>query len=445
MSLKIWLPLTQDLRNQGSEIENFTDTGATLASTTGPLGASYSFNGSNNQIYGSYTCAEAEFSVCLWVNFSKLNIHLIDMRNSDGVGYQPAYVNASSGIQVGGSNSSWPYINFVPELNTWYHLAIVYSSTKTQLYVDGEFYGETTSSYATNFNKKIDIHIGSRYTGANWFGGYVSDFRLYNHILSAYEVKEIAQGLLLHYKGDVRDGELIDSSGFNRNGASTTTETETSALTRYGKSLRVGQSVDNYVTATSPSSLTKTISFWIKTPKAATTVAFADFKSKMGFGFNASGVIIASCDSLSIPMYDSSNLLANTYTFITLRKTVAGTDVELFINGVKQTGRSSNNYWTHSTNTLMIGRRSTGTPMNCYISDFRMYATRLGDDDILDLYHTSLKQGENGNAYPFELVEGSTNSVTRSGKLITSGEFVESGSINSIKSNQIISKEFIER
>lgn len=444
MALKIWLPLTQDIHNQGTEIQNFSNTGASL-STAGPLGNSFNFNGSSHQIQGSYTCAEAEFTVCMWVTFTKLNVHLLDMRNSDGTGYQPMYVSSSAGVQVGGSNSSYIYINFVPTLNTWYHLCVVSTSSKTQLYVDGEFYGETASATATNFNKSIDIHIGSRYTGANWFGGNVSDFRLYNTALSPYEIKEIAQGLLLHYKGDVRDGLAIDSSGFNRNGTSTATETETSALVRYGTSLQVGTSDSIYITRTSPSALTKTISFWIKTPKTNSTVAFADYKSKLGFGFMSNGYIIVSSDTLSVGTYAASGITANTYTFITLRKNAAETDVDLFINGVQQTSRSSNNYWTHSTDTLMIGRRSTGSPMSCYISDFRMYGTRLSDDEILDLYHTSLKQENTGNAYPFELVEGSTNSVTKSGKLITSGEFIESGTINSIKSNQILSKEFIER
>lgn len=443
MALKIWLPLTQNILNQGVEVRNFTNSGATLT-TAGPLGNSFNFNGSTHQIYGAYTCAESEFTVCMWATFTKLNVHLLDMRNQDGTGYQPMYVSGS-GIQVGGSNSSYIYINFVPTLNTWYHLCVVYTASKVQLYVNGEFYGETTSAKATNFNKSIDIHIGSRYSGSNWFGGNVSDFRLYNNVLSPYEIKEIAQGLLLHYKGDVKDGLAIDSSGFNRHGTSTATATETSALVRYGKSLRVGTADSVYITRTSPSSGTKTISFWIKTPKTISTVAFADYKSKMGFGFNGSGYIIPSCDSLSIPMYASSGLTANTYSFITLRKNAAGTDVDLFINGVQQTSRSSNNYWTHSTDTLMIGKRSTGSPMNCWISDFRMYGTRLSDSEILDLYHTSLKQGNIGSTYPFELVEESTTSISKSGKLITSGSFVESGTINSIKSNQIISKEFIER
>lgn len=443
MSLKIWLPLVKNIHNQGTELRNFINTGATVASS-GPHGNSFSFNGSSNQIHGAYKCAESEFTVCMWVTFTKLNVHLLDMRNSDGNGYQPMYVSSSSGIQVGGSNSSYIYINFIPDLNTWYHLCVVSNSSKTQLYVDGEFYGETTSAKATNFNRDIDIHIGSRFTGTNWFGGNISDFRLYNTALSPFEIKEIAHGLLLHYKGRIENGEIIDSSGFNRNGTITDVAGETSKLTRYGYGVRVGQDVNKYITCTSPSAMTKTICFWLKTPKTITTVMFADYKSKMAFGFNGTGYVIPSCDSLHIAMYSSNNLSANTYTFVTLRKNTAGTDVELFFNGVKQTSRNSNNYWTHSTDTLLIGRRSTGTPMDCYFSDFRMYATQLSDEDILDLYHAMLKQHSSGKSFSFELVEGSSTSVTKSGKLITNGQFIESTK-SAFKNLQILSKEFIER
>ena len=204
----------------------------------------------------------------------KLNVHLVDMRNSDGTGYQPFYVG-DSGVQVGGSNSSYIYINFVPTLNTWYHLCVKSNSSRTQLFVNGEYYGETTSAKATNFNKKIDIHLGSRYSGSNWFGGNVSDFRLYNEYLSNYEIRDIAKGLLLHYttpRATTQIGGYIgDSSGFNRNGIVSNGIVQMAGLgapgvpyARYywGYSLS-GSSPGSCISLTSPSSNTKTISFWL--------------------------------------------------------------------------------------------------------------------------------------------------------------------------------------
>lgn len=450
MSLKVWLPLLTNFNNQGTFINNPTNSGAT-ASTSGPLGGSYSFDGTNDKIYTTYPSAETEMTVCMWATFTKLNVHLLDMRNQSGVGYQPAYVG-TSGIQVGGSNGSFPYINFVPTLNTWYHLAIVYSASKTQLYVDGAFYGESTSSKGYNFNMSMEVHIGSRYSNANWFGGNIADFRIYNEALSAYEIKVIARGLLLHYTrpNDVLAvGEKIqDSSGFNRNSILYTSNWSRAYTSRARYYYRWSTSTGGgYTSATSPSSNTKTICFWLNTPKTNSTVFFADYKSKLAFGFNGSGYIIPSCDSLSVAMFGSSAIPAETDTYIVIRKNDAGTDVDLFINGVKQTTRSSNNYWTHSTDTLMIGKRSTGSPMaNAYFSDFRMYATRLSDEDIMDLYKTQLKQLNSGKASPFELYENTVGKVQvqKNGRLVNN-EFVESTTRNKFKATQVISNEFIER
>ena len=414
MALKIWLPLVSSLNNQGTEISNFYSGGSAVPtlSTAGPLGNSYTFNGSSNVLKGTYTVAESEFTVCMWVTFTKLGVHLLDMRNSDSTGYQPMYVS-SSGVQVGGSNSSYVYINFVPTLNTWYHLCVVSNATKTQLYVNGELYGETTSAKATNFNKVLNVSLGARYTNANWFGGGIADFRIYNEVLSPYEIKTIAQGLLLHYTKPLTSTpvgkSVMDSSGFGRNG-----EVFIHSFgygnyipARYGHYWYTDTNGE-YISTPSPSASTKTICFWLRTPKTASTVFFADYKSKLAFGFNSSGYIITSCDSLSTPMFTDTSAISDLYILchIVVRKNSANTGVELFINGVQQTADGSNNYWTHSTDTLMIGGRSTGTPMpNAGFCDFRMYAKRLTDDEILDLYHTSLKQLNSGKSSPFELEE----------------------------------------
>lgn len=450
MSLKVWLPLINNFNNQGTYINNPTNTGATV-STSGPLGGSYSFDGTDDQIQTVYPSAENTMTVCMWATFTKLNVHLLDMRNSSGTGYQPAYVGVS-GIQVGGtSNNTFTYINFVPTLNTWYHLAIVYSASKTDLYVNGELYGSTSSSVGYNYNMNMEVHLGSRYNGQNWFGGNVSDFRIYNEALSAYEVKVISRGLLLHYTRPffpVSYG-VYDSSGYGRNPIINNGAVSINGKVnwRYEDLYVIGSSDADYYSVTSPSAETKTISFWLKTPKTASTVFFADYKSKLAFGFNSSGYIIASCDSLSTPMFtNTSGITADTPCFIVIRKTSAGTGIELFINGVQQTNTGSNNYWTHSTDTLMIGRRSTGSPMSAAFSDFRMYGTRLSDSDILDLYTTQLKQLNNGKSSPFEIIEDTIGKVQvqKSGWLVNDS-FVESTTGNKFKATQVTSNEFIER
>ena len=84
--------------------------------------------------------------------------------------------------------------------------------------------------------------------------------------------------------------------------------------------------------------------------------------------------------------------------------------------------------------------------MNCYISDFRMYATRISDDDILDLYRTSLKQMSDGTSWTFELKEDTLGKVqVKSSGLLANNSFVESNSGNKFKATQVLSNKFIER
>lgn len=127
-------------------------------------------------------------------------------------------------------------------------------------------------------------------------------------------------------------------------------------------------------------STTKSICFWIKTVKTNSTIAFVDYKSKMGFGFQSNGYIIPSCSGLSIKMYDSSNFISNVWNHIALVKKAS--DIELWINGVLQTTRLSTNYWTNSVDKCYLGGRSTGTNMTCYLNDFRVYDHQLSQQQI---------------------------------------------------------------
>ena len=93
-------------------------------------------------------------------------------------------------------------------LNEWHHLCFTYKNTESKLYIDGtlRYTGTNAGSYKTSHN----LTLGARSNSANGAGssfyypmeGYLNDFRLYDHCLSAKEVKEISQGLVLHYKLD---------------------------------------------------------------------------------------------------------------------------------------------------------------------------------------------------------------------------------------------------
>ena len=88
----------------------------------------------------------------------------------------------------------------------------------------------------------------------------------------------------------------------------------------------------------------------------------------------------------------------------------------------------------HNVNSLYVGAEAGGTAttfqtgMRGSYSDFRVYCTALSDDDIRDLYRTSVKIDNLGKIHAYELVEGVGGAhVKRNGQL-TSDAFIEAGS-----------------
>lgn len=85
-------------------------------------------------------------------------------------------------------------------LNTWKHVTLQISgSTKTEtMYIDGVQVAQKTGLNAKpsdiyDASKDYSGYIGkSLYSGDSWFTGQIADFRIYNKILSASEVKELA-------------------------------------------------------------------------------------------------------------------------------------------------------------------------------------------------------------------------------------------------------------
>lgn len=211
MSLLLWFPLNGDLTNNGVHKINMNTNNNVTINDAGKLGGKCYFLSGTALAAKGFTALNntSEYSACCWVKFSSfpasgqaycLSVNtisstdykfIIGIVSSDGTTAKMR-VNANSKTDTG-----------TLQLNTWYHLAFCVSGTKGYMYLDGELIKTVTGLSQTPASNFV---IGGRSsnTGATSFNGtgapaYYNDVRVYDHCLSPREVKQISQGLVMHY------------------------------------------------------------------------------------------------------------------------------------------------------------------------------------------------------------------------------------------------------
>lgn len=199
MALTIWLPLTKDLRNQGTNNGTITNSGATYSATNGKLGGCYILDGSDDAIgIGNLsTLVDTEFTFACWFYHD-------DTWSSKS---WETILGGPSGFELEMKNSttnspcvylySWGKGNFTYDLNKWNHLVMTRTTSETKYYLNGEL--KLTGSAGTIPSGDYFIGSWKNSTSQN-FKGQICDVRIYDNCLSAEEVKTISKGLVLHYQ-----------------------------------------------------------------------------------------------------------------------------------------------------------------------------------------------------------------------------------------------------
>lgn len=201
MSLQVWLPLTKDLSQQGLSNVEATNSGATYSSTGGKLGGCYNFT---NNYCAVNVSLSTTVSIACWTKTST-NGKMSWVLEDDAYGYLNLYEQDIYTLNAGDSNNN----PFKTSTNTnisclhdgqWHHFVVTFGNNIAKLYIDGEYQGTAkTFRNPTTTNKRIKI--GGFYKNAHSYSwnGAINDFRVYDHCLSPMEVKQISQGLVLHY------------------------------------------------------------------------------------------------------------------------------------------------------------------------------------------------------------------------------------------------------
>lgn len=205
---------------------------------------------------------------------------------------------------------------------------------------------------------------------------------------------------------------LIDTSGYSRLTSTTGMPTYSIDSPRFDGSTYFNGT--SYYQTTSPSTEAFTISFWVKwnVIPSGQSVVYVDYKSRTGFGLMSSGMLCSS-GGINSKTFSKANITVNTWYHVVIVNPDGlntSTNRDLYINGVKQTALTSTSNWTFGIDYLQIGKRSTTSDgFNGCINDFRMYCTILSEDDILTLYKTSSIIDNEGNVYPYELLDTKVN------------------------------------
>lgn len=204
MALKIWLPLNGNLENKGISDITVINNGATI-NNSGKIGKCYTFNSNNIVLNGVNLSNISALSVACWIKNTNTSSTqtIINCRKAVGNGLAVFLLGGKIRFDIGNANCTF---NWTYNFSNWTHICCTVKGNVRKLYVNGVLQEETTvaATYDT-FGTIASIGMSSANTASpsgNILYADLNDFRLYDHCLSTLEVKEISQGLILHYKLD---------------------------------------------------------------------------------------------------------------------------------------------------------------------------------------------------------------------------------------------------
>ena len=448
MSLKIWLPLNGNLNNFGCSNINIITTGTTTF-LNGKIGKGLFCDGISSWTIEPITL-NVNTSICCWIKTS-INNKILWTLNSDTYGnlnlstYNGIYCLNTDNENNNSfkDNNNNDIIAYTDEL--WHHLAVTFNNNIVKLYIDGVFCG-AAATFKSPIATNKSIAIGGNSSNYNW-SGMVNDFRIYDHTLSITEIKEIAKGLVIHYKLDTIQNNIIqDSSGYNYNGILINTPIISNDSIIYSHSTYFeSENIKIESENNNPITDSITINFWIKY-NSGTSLICSNENNGWHFTFNpvqfSIYVVNLTTSEIENKLIQSQISLQNVWTMVSGVYDRINQKIKLFINGEKIIEGNTNNsniiYYNNDIINISGG-------INGFINDFRIYCTPLSDIDIKSLYNTRIKVDNFNNFHSFELKEeNNTNKISINKKgIIKTNEIIENNSVK-FNSQYISAKNFIE-
>lgn len=422
MSLQIWLPLNGNLDNYAnpSALGAWSGTPTYAASTLfgNQCLTTGNITGTLNSALWNKIRDTGEYSICVWLrkagNSKSCFVFRLGGDNKATRGFwvgedggsatQFHFAYSSTGINIPTNG-----VNLVD--GYWHHIVFTVKNKVWSFYADGKYLSSITE--ASDILPLAPNILGLY---SDW---QKQDFRLYDHQLTAAEVKEISRGLVGHYKLTNFDSTTeFDCSGYRYNGVHKGSGGYQTESPRYNTSLTCGSShwveIHNFAKPQQASTWCAWVKFDGKVPSPGINILSSTEAGGFEIYFlNNSGYPGAEIYvNGAYRAAEATNILTAGWHFLV--GTWDGLKTCLYVDGVliktspALTTKTAATY--HATAPFCIGTQAqatygNGNWANMPISDVRLYCTALSADDIKELYQTSAAIDKSGNLMAYEFIE----------------------------------------
>lgn len=327
-----------------------------------------------NNMYTSNGTNSPEYKTLSFDYYTTISTSISPYKLGNGTGTATYKVTNTTTKTGTGTNS----VVIPVKPNMWNHIEIT-------------FHGTTDADAQWGYIKNQPSHTSD--TSNFWF---FANMQL--------EAKDHATGYT-KYNTSRNENVVYDVSGYQNNGTVVGVLNCSSDTPRYLLSTYIANGTVGHIEGIPLPVSSQTLSMWVKCDKARNQCIFCDKDTQFEFGFLNNFAYIKTVNQ---PGYSTTHWNNNEWNHIAVIKENNGV-WNLYINGQLETNNASNNYYIHNADNFWIGNRrynNSYPSLNCFISDFRIYATALSADDILELYYTPA-------------------SITNFGMLMTQGELSE--------------------
>ena len=204
-----WLPLNGDIKDYGMNAKTWKSAGITYAD--GQLGKAAVFNGdASKRIWLENPEENQRLTWACWVKVNNVGIQQYII--SQGRDYQIYGLDilVTSDGRIGcyygfNGNNIYFYSTYTIIAGETLHIAVTADENYVTLYINGEKHRQDVKKYFDYEYSQDALVIGKMAYNASSdtqyypFDGTISDVRIYDNCLSPTEIKELSEGLIVHY------------------------------------------------------------------------------------------------------------------------------------------------------------------------------------------------------------------------------------------------------